>query len=118
MLATLLCFLLLVKISIRADIFGNLETFHVKNLGSRNLVGVLDGALANFLIGNGLVDTLLHSLRLASSSLVLVTLVSVLVSLYITSSQTLNVTKMEQSKNSKIAAEWNYLRMALLSVLG
>jgi hypothetical protein len=44
--------LLLVEVIIGADLFGDADVLHVEDFGARELVGVLNGALADLLIAD------------------------------------------------------------------
>ena len=57
------------------------HSLHIENFGTRKLVGVLNGTLADLLIANGVVDSVLHSLVVLCVAEILVTLVCVLISL-------------------------------------
>lgn len=71
----------LVEVGVRSDLVLHPNALHVDDLGSRELVGVLDGALADFLIENGLVDALCNGISLGRGLEMLIALISVLVSL-------------------------------------
>ena len=74
--------LLLVEVGVRSDLVLHPNALHVEYLGPRELVGILDGALADLLIENGLVDALCNGISLGRGLEMLIALISVLVSLY------------------------------------
>ena len=60
----------------------NADRFHVKDLGPRQLIGVLDWALANLLVTDRVVDCIFDRLFPRVLAKVLIALVRVLVTLY------------------------------------
>lgn len=74
-------YLLLVQVRIRADVVRDLLALHVEDLGTRNLVGVLDRALADLLVNDSCINALRDSIGLASRPLILISSVGVLVAL-------------------------------------
>ena len=73
-----ICLLLVERVE-GAHIRLGLELLHIKDLRAGDLTGVLDGALANLLIHNDLVHTLLDGGGLTGVLLVIISLVCVLV---------------------------------------
>lgn len=65
------------------------DSLHVENFGTRELVSVLDGALAHFLVANRIVDHVLDGIVAVRLAIVLIALVSVLVAAYRKSEKTL-----------------------------
>ena len=74
--------LLLVEISVRAYLILNADALHVVNFSSRELVRILNWTLANLLIQNGHVDSLLDCFFVGCCVEMFVSLISVLISLY------------------------------------
>ena len=72
--------LLLVEVVVRADLLRHSDAFHVEDLGTRQLICVLDWALADFLVVDSVVDSVLNSFIFLSFAVEIITLVSVLVS--------------------------------------
>ena len=60
------------------------DTFHVDDLGARKLVSVLDRTLANLLITDSIVNSVLNSTCTLRFRIVFISFVRVLVSLYST----------------------------------
>ena len=71
----------MVEVAVGADLIGHSDVLHIENFGSRQLVSVLDRALANLLVADRAVHDALHCLVVASLAEELVSLVSVLVAL-------------------------------------
>ena len=69
----------MVKIVVGADLVSHTHTLHVIDLGSGELVGVLDRALSHLLVTDGIVDRVVDGRLVVSFHKVLVTLVCVLV---------------------------------------
>ena len=73
--------LLLIKVGIAAHLVLYPNAFHVVDLGSAKLVGILNGTLANFLVENSHVYVVLYGLVVVGLCVELVAFVGVLVSL-------------------------------------
>ena len=72
----------MVKVSIGTDLVLYTDSLHVVDLGSRELVSVLNWTLSDLLIQNSHVDGLLNGFLIGCVVEVLVSLISVLISLY------------------------------------
>ena len=79
--------LLLVEVLIRPHLVLHSDALHIVDLGSRELICVLDGTFADLLVQNGLVDRLTNGVLLGGRFEVLVSLIGVLISLYSSSGQ-------------------------------
>ena len=71
--------LLLVEVVVGAHLVLNTDALHIEDLCAGELIGVLDGALADLLVADGVVHCLLHGIVLLSLAEVFVSLVGVLV---------------------------------------
>ena len=74
----------MVEVAVRADLISDADTFHVNDLGARKLVSVLDRTLANLLVTDSIVNSVLYSTLTLRFRIVFVSFVGVLVSLYST----------------------------------
>ena len=72
----------MVEISVGANLISNSDSLHIVDLGSRELVRILNWALADLLIENGHVDGLLNGCLVGCSIEMFVSLISVLIPLY------------------------------------
>ena len=70
--------LLLVQIVVRTDIIRNLEAFHLVDFRPADLVGILDGTFAEFLVHDCNVNRLLNGLVLGRYLQKIVSLVGIL----------------------------------------
>ena len=73
--------LLLVKVIVGANLLSYSNVLHVVDLGARELIGILDGTLADLLVTDGHADHISDGLLVLCHAVVVVTLVGVLVSL-------------------------------------
>ena len=53
-------YLLLIEIAIRADLVSNSNAFHINDLGTGELISVLDWTLANLLVTDRIVNSVLN----------------------------------------------------------
>ena len=73
----------MVEVAVRADLIGNANSFHVDDFSARKLISVLNRTLADLLVANSIVYSVLNSTCTLSFRIVFVSFVCVLVSLYI-----------------------------------
>ena len=81
----------MVEISVGANLISNSDSLHIVDLGSRELVRILNWALADLLIENSHVDSLLNCCLVGCVIEMFVSLVSVLVTLYNVLKSVINV---------------------------
>ena len=72
---------ILVQVHVRADLLTSLDSLHVNDLCTGELVGVLDWTLSNLLVADGVAHCVVHCAIVARAAEVIVSLVSVLVTL-------------------------------------
>lgn len=73
--------LLLIEVVVRANLFRDADVLHVEDLCARQLIRILDGALANLLITDCHADNVGYCLLILSQTVEVVALISVLISL-------------------------------------
>ena len=73
--------LLLIEVVVGANLLRDANVLHVKDFGTRELVSVLDGALADLLVANGHAHHVGNGFLILGQRVEIVTLVGVLVAL-------------------------------------
>ena len=73
--------LLLVEIIIGAYLLSDTNVLHIEDLGARELISILDGALSDLLIANGHAHDVGDGILVLCHAVVIIALVSVLISL-------------------------------------
>ena len=72
----------MVEVAVRADLISYADSFHVDDFGARKLISVLNWTLADLLVTNSIVYSVLNSTCTLRFRIVFVSFVGVLVSLY------------------------------------